>query len=243
MSATLQISHVAARTTVLGPGVRAVIWVRGCPLRCAGCIAPEDLPFDGGEPRAVADLAAWLTGLPADVTGVTFSGGEPMAQAGPLADLVDRIRAVRDWSVLSFSGFTIEHLRRHGDPGQLALLSRLDVLVDGPYLAARHADLRWRGSANQRLHFLTGRHAAPDEDSSAGIELRLTGDDVSWIGVPPVPGFRDDFETAMGAQGVRIAPATPRRGPDEAPAAPRQSPDEAPAAPRQENDREDHDVR
>ena len=221
MSATLQVSHVVARTSVLGPGVRAVIWVRGCPLRCAGCIAPEDLPFEGGEPRAVDELAGWLTGLPADVTGVTFSGGEPMAQAGALAELVDRIRAVRDWSVMSFSGYTIEHLRRHGDPGQLALLDRLDVLVDGPYLASRHADLRWRGSANQRLHLLTGRHAAPDEDSSAGIELQLTGEEVMWIGVPPVPGFRDDFEAAMDANGVRLGPAVPR----------------------QVNDREDPDVR
>ena len=205
----LTISRVAARTTVLGPGVRAVIWVHGCPLRCAGCIAPEDLPFDGGERRTVGDLAAWLNGLPAEVEGLTLSGGEPMAQAGALAELVGLIRRERDWSVMAYTGFTLEHLRRHGDPGQHDLLSRLDVLVDGPYLAARHADRRWRGSDNQRVHLLSDRHPAPAEDRSAGIEFVAGQHDVMWVGVPPVPGFRDRFEQAMRDQGVGLHGTTP----------------------------------
>jgi anaerobic ribonucleoside-triphosphate reductase activating protein len=200
----LIVSRVAERTSVLGPGLRAVVWVHGCPLRCAGCIAPEDLPFAGGDERPVPELAGWLGSLPAEITGVTFSGGEPMAQADALADLVDTIRRDRDWSVMSFSGFTLEHLRRHGDAGQRRLLSRLDVLVDGPYLADRHADLRWRGSDNQRVHLLTDRHTLPDSDRSAGIELLAGTDDVMWIGVPPVPDFRGRFEQAMRDQGIDL---------------------------------------
>ncbi|MEU8086547.1 4Fe-4S single cluster domain-containing protein [Micromonospora sp. NPDC049101] len=215
MTTTIEISRVADRTAVLGPGLRAVIWVRGCPLRCPGCVAPEDLPFDGGVTRTVDDLAGWLGGLPSDITGVTFSGGEPMAQAAGLSALVDRIRADRDWSVLSFTGWTIEHLRRQHDPDQLRLLGQLDILVDGPYVAARHADLLWRGSTNQRLHFLTDRHAPAAQDTSAGIELQLADDGVQWIGVPPVPDFRAGFETAMRAQGVEIAPHPPTDPADE----------------------------
>jgi anaerobic ribonucleoside-triphosphate reductase activating protein len=203
-ASVLSISRRAARTTVLGPGVRAVIWVRGCPLRCAGCIAPQDLPFGGGEAWSVDALAAWLGELPPDVTGVTFSGGEPMAQAAGLNALVDRIRARRDWSVMSFTGYTVEHLRRHGDTHQRDLLARLDILVDGPYVAERHDDLLWRGSANQRLLFLTDRHARPDNDRSAGIELEVGSDAVRWIGVPPVPDFRAGFETAMRQQGINL---------------------------------------
>ncbi len=209
MTTTISVSRVVDRTGVLGPGLRAVIWVRGCPLRCTGCVAPEDLPFEGGIPRTVDDLAGWLGALPTEITGVTFSGGEPMAQAAGLSALVDRIRAGRDWSVMAFSGWTIEHLRAHGDPAQRRLLGQLDILVDGPYVAARHADLRWRGSANQRLHFLTARHAPPDRDTSAGIELHLRGAGVRWVGVPPVPDFRAGFETAMAAQGVLLAPPEP----------------------------------
>lgn len=201
---SLVVSRIAEKTTVLGPGSRAVVWVRGCPLRCTGCIAPEDLPFSGGTRWHVAALAERLNRLPAEITGVTFSGGEPMAQAGALSRLVDGLRAEREWSTMSFTGFTLDRLRRHGDPGQRALLERLDILVDGPYLQDRHADLRWRGSDNQRVHHLTDRHAEEGADRSAGMEMAVDGDRVSWIGVPAVRGFRETFERAMADQGVTL---------------------------------------
>jgi anaerobic ribonucleoside-triphosphate reductase activating protein len=201
----LTISRVSERTKVLGPGIRAAVWVRGCPLRCAGCISPEDLPFSGGTPMPVGALAEQLNGLPADVRGVTFSGGEPMAQAAALARLLDLLRITRDWSAMSYTGFTIEHLRRHGDEGQRGLLDRLDVLVDGPYVAARHASLAWRGSSNQRLHFLTSRHQQPEPDTTAGLEFQVGPDTLSWTGVPPVVGFRATFEGLMAAEGVPLA--------------------------------------
>ena len=203
-SQRIVVSQISDRTGVLGPGIRAAVWVRGCPLRCAGCISPEDLPFSGGTSMTVAAVAGRLNALPPDVRGVTFSGGEPMAQAAALANLVDALRTARDWSVMSYTGFTLEHLRRHGDAGQRALLGRLDLLVDGPYQAGKHASLAWRGSSNQRLHFLTGRHQPPAEDTSAGLEFHVDSTSVSWIGVPPVAGFRARFLALMAAEGVRL---------------------------------------
>jgi anaerobic ribonucleoside-triphosphate reductase activating protein len=200
----LSVARISDGTDVLGPGRRAVVWVRGCPLRCAGCIAPEDLPFTGGTTWSVDDLARRFNGLPAAVRGVTFSGGEPMAQAGALADLVDRLRAERDWSVMSYSGYTLEHLRRHGDAGQRRLLERLDILVDGPYLRSAHASVRWRGSANQRLHYLSARHRPEPDDTSAGLEFEVRDGTIQWTGVPDVPDLRDRFEAAMSAVGVDI---------------------------------------
>jgi anaerobic ribonucleoside-triphosphate reductase activating protein len=205
VDARLTISRISDRTAVLGPGIRAAVWVRGCPLRCDGCVSPEDLPFEGGITTTAAAVAARLNALPADVTGVTFSGGEPMAQAAGLAALVDRLRAARDWSVMSYTGFTLEHLRRHGDPGQRRLLSQVDILVDGPYLKARHASLAWRGSSNQRLLFLTDRHSPPVRDTSAGLEFHVEATTLSWVGVPPVPGFRTSFEELMATEGIPLA--------------------------------------
>lgn len=193
------------RVGVLGPGLRAAIWVRGCPLRCRGCISPEDLPFEGGTRWPVAVLAERLGGLPDEVSGVTFSGGEPMAQASALAALVRLLRRGRDWSVMSYTGYTIEYLRAHGDAAQRDLLGLLDILVDGPYLEHRHADLLWRASDNQSLHFLTSRHARPAADVSAGLEIEASGPGLSWTGVPPVPGFRAAFEAAMRHEGVPLA--------------------------------------
>jgi len=184
-----------------------VIWVQGCPLRCRDCIAAETLSFEGGSTMTVSRLAEWLTSL-SDVEGVTFSGGEPFAQAGSLAQLLDAVRGSRPgFTAMSYTGFTLAALRRHGTPGQLALLDRLDLLVDGPYQVARHGDLRWRGSSNQRLIALTDRyrHVLAEPDVGAGIEFTLGNDHtLSWAGVPAVPGFRDQFTAALAAKGYGL---------------------------------------
>ncbi|MFI8962607.1 4Fe-4S single cluster domain-containing protein [Streptomyces sp. NPDC053493] len=205
----LSVARMVERCTVLGPGVRAVVWVQGCPLRCRGCVAAETLPFDGGTPTDVDELAEHLASL-TEAEGVTLSGGEPFAQAEALSALLDAVRARRpDFSAMAYSGFRHEALLR-GTPAQRALLDRLDLLVDGPYVAARHAPLRWRGSANQRLLALTDRYAdvvaglaAGGGDGSAGIELSMGADgSFSWAGVPPVPGFREAFEAHLAARGL-----------------------------------------
>ncbi len=189
--------HPACRT--LGPGSRFVVWVQGCPLNCRGCVSPQWIPANGGTPMAVSALAERIAAEAAD--GLTLSGGEPFAQAGRLASLVDAVRARRDLSVMSYTGWTLEHLRAHGTPAQRGLLDRLDLLVDGPYVRGRHGDLRWRGSANQRVHHLTERHRGLDAepDTGAGLQIDLgPGPTVRWAGVPRTPDFRVAFEAALG---------------------------------------------
>lgn len=205
-SAQIVVSRTLDQCGVLGPGHRAVIWVQGCPLRCVGCLAPETLPFDGGTVVPVADLASWLTGL-ADIEGVTFSGGEPFAQADALALLLDEVRAARpEFSAMSYSGFTYTALR-HGTKGQLALLDRLDLLIDGPYQRGKHGDLRWRGSSNQRVIALTDRYAGVglEPDVNQGVEFTLSHDGMlSWAGIQAEPGFREQVESGLLNQGFGL---------------------------------------
>ncbi|MEU9700497.1 4Fe-4S single cluster domain-containing protein [Streptomyces sp. NPDC047981] len=200
---TLSVARTLDRCTTLGPGTRAVIWVQGCPLRCRGCVAAETLPFEGGTTHQVSELAAWLGALP-DIEGVTLSGGEPFSQAAALASLLDHVRARRpEFTAMAYSGFRHEALRR-GGPDRLALLRRLDLLVDGPYVASERHGLRWRGSANQRVIPLTDRyaHVASEPDVSAGVEVSMEGDgSLSWAGVPPTPGFREGLEERLAARG------------------------------------------
>ena len=193
----IRIAETHAACDVLGPGTRFVVWVQGCPLTCRDCVSPQWIPVAGGRDVPVDDLAARIADAPVD--GLTVSGGEPFAQAGAVADLITAVRARRDLSTMAYSGFTIEHLRRRGDMAQHRLLGLLDLLVDGPYLAHRHADLRWRGSDNQRVHRLTDRHPPFADDRGAGLQFEVTaGGDMQWLGVPPVAGFRRSFENAMG---------------------------------------------
>jgi len=205
-SATVAVSRRLDRCSVLGPGMRAVLWVQGCPLRCSGCLAPQTLPVTGGSVMGVADLAGWLIGLDG-IEGVTLSGGEPFAQADGLALLLDQVRAVRpDFTAMCYSGFTLSALRR-GTPGQRRLLDRLDLLVDGPYLRARHGDLRWRGSANQRIIALSARYGeeilAPDVSQGVEFTLGLDGA-LTWAGVPAEPEFRERVEDGLLGLGYEL---------------------------------------
>ena len=204
----LVVAQLHPACTVLGPGTRFAIWVQGCPLHCRECVSPQWIPQSGGRPVHVEELAETI--LATGVTGVTFSGGEPFAQAAALARLVGRLRARRDLSVLSYTGFVVEHLRAHGTPAQRGLLGQLDILIDGPYLVGRHADLRWRGSANQRIHYLTARHEPVDADRDAdrgvGLQLEVGGaGQVRWLGVPAQPGFRARFEEQLQATPLSLA--------------------------------------
>jgi anaerobic ribonucleoside-triphosphate reductase activating protein len=197
---TVSIADTHPACQVLGPGTRFVVWVQGCPLSCPDCISPQWIPVEGGRDVPVAELAATIAESAVD--GLTLSGGEPFAQAAALARLVELVRERRDMSVMCYTGYQLERLRQRGGP-VADLLSQVDLLVDGPYVARRHADLLWRASTNQRLHQLTDRHAddLAGPDTSAGLQFEVSADDsVCWLGVPPVPGFRDRFEQTLDAE-------------------------------------------
>jgi anaerobic ribonucleoside-triphosphate reductase activating protein len=204
-SNTLFISETAPNVTTLGPGRRFVVWVQGCPFRCADCISPELQPFQGGREVEIDALVDEIVTSGND--GITFSGGEPFAQAAVLAKLIDAIRMRIDLSAMSYTGYTIETLQASPTEGHSALLNSLDLLVDGPYVAAQHANLLWRASRNQRLIALTPRHRHLLEetlDQSAGIQLEALPDGLRWIGVPPVPGFRSTFEEEARLCGIQV---------------------------------------
>lgn len=147
----------------MGPGSRAVVWARGCSVDCRGCVTPQLIP---SEPATPVDVdALWdridRARLAHGLEGVSFSGGEPFEQAEALAEIARRAHRV-GLSVLSWSGYARAFLEGDRAPhGSRALLAELDVLIDGPFVAARAGGgLALRGSSNQVTHFLTGRYDA-----------------------------------------------------------------------------------
>ncbi|MGI5506200.1 4Fe-4S single cluster domain-containing protein [Lentzea sp. CA-135723] len=182
----LNVASTCVGTSALGPGFRSVVWVQGCPFRCRGCVAPEWIPDVPARLVGVEELAAEL--LADDrVDGLTFSGGEPMAQAGGLAELAREVRRTRDVSIVCFTGFTLDRLRDNGMPGTADLLSEVDVLIDGQYVRERDDGLGLRGSANQVVHHLTGRLADAGYDfehRERTTEVRVGEREVSLVGVP-----------------------------------------------------------
>ena len=206
----LRIFRREAPVSVLGPGQRAVIWVQGCPFACKGCIVPESWPAQSGDLVTIAELAEWALAQEG-IEGLTFSGGEPMEQAEGLSALVDIVRAHKNLGIVCYTGYRLEALRRNGSVGQRSLLARTDLLIDGVYIEREHADVRWRGSANQRLLLLTDRYRAEvetinsDGDCSAGLQFFIDEHGAfGFAGVPAQPGFRDTFESRLAARGVQL---------------------------------------
>jgi anaerobic ribonucleoside-triphosphate reductase activating protein len=195
----VNVAETCVGTKALGPGIRSVVWVQGCPLHCPGCIAPGWIPRRTARLVAPEELAAELLADPA-VAGLTLSGGEPMLQAGALAAMVRAARAQRDVDVICFSGHTLAELRErppsHGVPD---LLEQVDVLIDGPYFAAANDGLGLRGSSNQQVHHLTGRLTHWDDGfvrRPRSAELRVRDRSVLLVGVPP-PGLARGFDQAV----------------------------------------------
>ena len=93
--------------------------------------------------------------LSADIIdhGITLTGGEPFQQPAACAELARRAHQ-KGLNVWSYSGYTYEKLREmaRGDEAVNALLSEIDVLVDGPFLLKeRSLELLYCGSKNQRI--------------------------------------------------------------------------------------------
>lgn len=180
-TAWLRVGARVAVTHVEGPGARYALWVAGCSIRCPGCCNPHLFEASGGEAVRIETLLAEVRGMRRAIEGVTFLGGEPFDQPAGVARLAEGVRSL-DLSVMVFTGYVLEDLRAREDRAVRDLLRATDVLVDGPYDAARpEKKRRWVGSGNQRFHYLTDRYSPEIETERDGgprreVEVRIAAD-------------------------------------------------------------------
>jgi anaerobic ribonucleoside-triphosphate reductase activating protein len=172
------------RSRANGPGARFVVWFQGCTLGCPGCFNPTTHAPAAGRAMPVDELIGELTRARPGIEGLSLSGGEPLQQPAAARALLDAARTLR-LSTLAFSGYTIDEIR--GLPGGPDVLARLDVLIDGRYVASDRLATGLRGSANQRIQLLTDRYALADVEATPVAEIRIgpTGD-VVLTGVDPL---------------------------------------------------------
>ena len=150
MSSELRISGTVSESIVDGRGIRYVVFTQGCPHHCPGCHNPQTHPFDGGRLTDVETLFEEICENPL-LKGVTFSGGEPFCQPGPLAELGHLVHG-RGLDVTVYTGYRYEQLTAMNRPDVDALLGEADLLIDGPFLQdEKDLTLLYRGSRNQRL--------------------------------------------------------------------------------------------
>jgi len=189
----LNVHAVLPSSCANGPGVRAVVWTQGCSRQCPGCRNPLT---HSHEPRTLVEpdqLAEAIAAIPG-VEGLTVSGGEPFEQASAVARLCKIVRQ-SGLSVMVFTGWTYQGIRSSKDKAVKRLLTQVDILVDGPFIRElADPKLRWRGSSNQKVWFLTDRYGPEVLDSADHTQLEVRLD---AAGPLQITGFADDADLGL----------------------------------------------
>lgn len=172
-----------------GPGKRSAIWVQGCHFDCSECCNIELQAFQKNNIVDVNNLIDMLKKAVRtyDIEGVTLLGGEPMLQAKGLSVLAQACQKI-GLSVMVFTGFTLDLLRKKPIQGSTELLEYTDILVDGLYMKNLPEKLRnWCGSTNQKFHYLSNRYDSTIETDVRylpTIEIAVSRDSLRVSGFP-----------------------------------------------------------
>ena len=162
-------------TGVDGPGTRLVVFLSGCPLRCAYCQNPDTWCKRDGtltKASAIEELVQRYRDFIAHAGGgLTVSGGEPLQQPAFTRNLLERAKDAELHTALDTSGF----LGRRADD---ALLAVTDLVL---------LDIKAGTDALHRR--LTRRPLAPTLEFAE--RLAAAGKPV-WVRCVLVPGFTDE---------------------------------------------------
>lgn len=140
-------------SVVDGPGRRSVIQVSGCSIRCEHCFVPQTHRQENAILVSISSIVSEVLANRDLHDGVTILGGEPFDQPESVAELVSGLKN-HDFHVAVYSGYTIEQLIRKRLPSIDYILTHIDLLIDGPYVAGLSENAgEYRGSRNQRFFF------------------------------------------------------------------------------------------
>lgn len=171
-----RIHSIQTLGTLDGPGIRYVVFLQGCPLRCSCCHNPDTWPLEGGTERTAAELMEEILRYRSYFGregGVTVSGGEALLQPEFTAELFALCRAEGIGTCLDTSGCSVSEAVKE-------LLSLTDlVLLDIKYTTEEEYRRYVRGSYGRTLEFL-------ELLQEKGIQ--------TWLRQVIIPGLNDTEE-------------------------------------------------
>ncbi|MBP3271084.1 MAG: pyruvate formate lyase-activating protein [Ruminococcus sp.] len=183
MNETIGYIHsVESLGTVDGPGLRFVVFLSGCPMRCAYCHNPDTWDIRKGTPTTVDQLMKQFDNVKEFLRGggITCTGGEPLVQTEFVTELFTAAKKKGVHTCLDTSGicYTVENREK---------IDRLLDVTDLVMLDIKHID-------PEKHKQLT---AQDNSDIKAFAEtLGQRGIDV-WIRHVLVPGITDDEESLL----------------------------------------------
>lgn len=91
----LRVHSIESFGTHDGPGIRMVVFLQGCKLKCLYCHNPDTIETSGGMEMEIEDLVQRAVNMKdyfGDKGGVTVSGGEPLLQSKELTPFFKRLK-------------------------------------------------------------------------------------------------------------------------------------------------------
>lgn len=169
------IHSIQSLGTVDGPGVRAVVFTVGCPLRCAYCHNPDTWSVDGATEYEAKELVEKLRRFYPYIKGggVTLSGGEPCLSADFLIEVVDLLHEDGIHVALDTSGSVTTDKA-------MALIDACDLVLLDVKFTTEEAYKRYTG----------GTLSAP----MATLERCEAAKKPVWVRHVVVPGINDTKE-------------------------------------------------
>lgn len=169
--------------TVDGPGIRYVVFVQGCPMRCQYCHNPDTwTPTIGQMMDTDEILAAYERNrVYYQNGGLTVTGGEPLLQIEFVTELFEKAKAKDIHTCLDTSGITFQP----DNPTRMEAFDRLMQSTDLVMLDIKHID-------PEKHRILTGQ----PNDGILAFARYLSDQKIPiWIRHVVVPGITDDAES------------------------------------------------
>ena len=193
-----------------GPGIRTIVFFKGCPMRCAWCCNPESQSFEieemyeAGKVKTVGRDVAVSDVMPeilADLPyyrrsggGVTLSGGEVLCQSTFAAELLSECKSAGLHTAIE-SAATLSY-------------DKIEMIL--PYLDLYLMDIKHMDSVKHKEYTANGNELILENArrvAKSGVEL--------IIRTPVVPGFNDTedeilaiakFAKEIGAKEYHLLP-------------------------------------
>ena len=175
-----RIHSLESMGTVDGPGLRFVVFLQGCPMRCAYCHNPDTWSLTAGtlmDPEDIIKQVEQNHGFYQN-GGITVTGGEPLLQVDFLIDLFTLAKEHEIHTCIDTSGITY----RPGNTAYIEKLDKLMTLTDLVMLDIKHIDPK-------KHKELTGQ---PNDGILAFVQYLSDKEIPMWIRHVVVPGITDD---------------------------------------------------
>ena len=179
----LQVHSIESFGSVDGPGIRFVIFLKGCTMRCQYCHNPDTWSRTGGTLRSVDDILAQAQRYQSywgEKGGITVSGGEALLQIHSLTELFRKAKALGINTCLDTSAQPFSR-----ESSNFSAFEELMKYTDLVLLDIKHID----SEAHKQLTGWRNENILDCARYLSDIEKPV------WIRHVLIPGINDDDES------------------------------------------------